>query len=142
MPYATLEQLTDRFGERLLKQLTDRETPAAGEIDADIVARALTDTDAVIDGYLGGRYKLPLAETPPLLADLAQTIAIYKLHPFKPDEKIAKDYEMAMKTLRDIATGAVRLPLDGVDPAAKSGSGVLTNDRERPFTPENLQGFV
>ena len=142
MTYATLDQLKDRFTEQLLLQLTDRASPPIGTIDVDVVARALTDTDATIDGYLAGRYRLPLAEVPPLLADLAQVIAIYKLHPFSPEPKIEKDYEHALKTLLQISRGEVRLPAEGVEPAATGGSGVITNDRERPFTEENLKGFV
>jgi phage gp36-like protein len=140
--YATLEELTERFGERMLLQLTDRASPPAGAIDQAIVDRALADADAVIDGYLAGRYQLPLSEVPPLVVDLAQVVAIYKLHPFEPDPKISKDYDQALKTLREIAQGVVRLPAAGIEPAAVSSSGVKTNDRERPFTEDNLKGFV
>jgi phage gp36-like protein len=140
--YATLQELIDRFSERLLLQLTDRADPPAAAIDETVVDRALTDADAVIDGYLAGRYQLPLAEVPPLVVDLAQVIAIYKLHPFEPDPKISKDYDQALKTLRDISQGVVRLPVAGVEPEAKPSSGVMTNDRERPFTEDNLKGFV
>lgn len=142
MPYATLEELTDRFGQRLLLQLTDRASPPSGTIDQAIVDRALTDTDAVIDGYLGGVYQLPLATTPPLVVDLALAIAIYKLHTFAPDPKIADDYSQALKTLLQISQGTVKLPAAGIEPEAKSTSGVRTNDRERPFTPCNLKGYI
>ena len=142
MSYASQEQLEDRFGERLLIQLTDRSTVPTGVIDPAVVARALADTDAVIDGYLAGRYALPLAETPPLLADLAQAIAIYKLHPFAPDAKIEQDYKDAIATLNRIATGTVRLELAGVEPESSGAAGVETIDRERPLTPENLKGFI
>lgn len=142
MSYATLDQLTKRFGERMLIQLTDRAEVPTGEIDDTIVDEQLVNTDAVIDGYLAGKYRLPLASVPPLLADLAQVIAIYKLHPFAPDPKIEKDYEQALKTLLQISQGAVRLPLAGIEPEATSGSGVITNDRERPLTEENLKGFI
>lgn len=142
MSYATLAQLTARFGERMLIQLTDRADVPTGAIDETIVEEQLRNTDATIDGYLAGKYRLPLAEVPPLLADLAQVIAIYKLHPFQADPKIEKDYDQALKTLLQISQGAVRLPLEGVEPEATSGSGVVTNDRERPLTEENLRGFI
>lgn len=142
MSYATLAQLTARFGERMLIQLTDRADVPTGAIDGDIVDEQLRNTDAVIDGYLAGKYRLPLADVPPMLADLAQVIAIYKLHPSQPDPKIEKDYDQALKTLLQISQGAVRLPLEGVEPEATSGSGVVTNDRERPLTEENLRGFI
>ncbi|NCP19066.1 MAG: DUF1320 domain-containing protein [Erythrobacter sp.] len=142
MSYVDLDQLTDRYGEALLVDLTDRATPATGEIDADVVARAIADTKAVIDGHLAGRYKLPLAETPQLVVDLALQIAIYKLHRFTPNDKIKDDYKAAMGLLAKIASGTVRLDVEGVEPASSGSSGVQTNDRERPFTNDNLKGFI
>lgn len=143
MTYATLDQLTDRFGERMLIELSDRAEPATGMVDATVVGRAQADTDATIDGYLAGLYALPIAgDVPPMLTDLALAIAIYKLHRYEPDEKIRKDYEQALKDLDRISKGAIKLPIDGAEPQAKQGSGVLTNDRLRPFTEENMTGFI
>jgi phage gp36-like protein len=142
MTYCTLAQLTDRYGEAKLRQLTDRATPPAGTIDATVVDRALADADAAIDGYLAGRYVLPLAEVPMLLADLAQAIAIYKLHSTSVTEKIKDDYDAAMRTLREIANGTVRLGVAGIEPAASNATGVRTTDRARELTPNNMKGFI
>lgn len=142
MTYATLQQLSDRYGEEMLVLLTDREEVASGDIDMAVIGRALADTDAMIDGFLKGRYVLPLAETPPLLADIAQMIAIWKLHRHQPNEKIEKDYKEAMTLLDRIATGKVRLPIDGAEPATSGGSGARITDRARPLTAENLKGFI
>lgn len=142
MSYCTLAQLTDRYGDKLLRTLTDRATPPAGSIDAAVVDRALADTDAAIDGYLAGRYVLPLTDVPTLLADLAQMIAIYKLHLTSASEKIKNDYDAAMRTLREIASGTVRLSVGGIEPAANSATGVRATDRAREITPENMKGFV
>jgi phage gp36-like protein len=142
MPYCTQQQLTDRYGEKLLRQLTDRATPPAGAIDATVVGRALADTDALIDGYLKGRYVLPLATTPALLAYVAQAIAIYQLHVTAVPEKIKDDYDGAIATLRAIASGTVRLDVAGVEPEGSNSSGVRASDRPRDLTPDNLRGFV
>lgn len=142
MSYATLTQLEDRYGTRMLIELTDRDTPKTGEIDADVMARALADTDAVIDGYILGRYKLPLAETPPLLADLAAAIAIYKLHSFGAPTYVKEDYDRALSSLDKIGKGLIRLPLEGVEVPSSGASGVQTTDRERPFTEDNLKGWI
>jgi len=141
MSYATLAQLTDRYGADLLVQLTDRATVATGAIDTAVVARALEDTDRYIDGFLG-RYTLPMIEVPGLLTDLAQAIAIWKLHRFKPDEKIEADYRDALRALRDIGSGAISLSVAGVEPATSGGSGARITDRERPLTADNLQGYI
>ena len=142
MTYATLANLTDRFGEAMLVALTDRGAVASGLVDAAVIARALTDTDAMIDGYLATRYVLPLSEVPPLLVDLALQISIYKLHINEPDAKISKDYDTALKMLRDIGTGAVRIQAAGIEPASSNAQGVQIVDRERPFTAANMTGFI
>ncbi|WP_126975039.1 gp436 family protein [Frigidibacter oleivorans] len=140
--YATLQQLTDRYGARMLVALTDRGEMSTGEIDVPTVDRALADTAATIDGYLMVRYRLPLAEVPALVTDLALAIAIWKLHTSAADPKIEADYKEAIRQLRDLSSGAMRLDVAGVEPEAPGGSGVRLIDRERPFTPENMKGFI
>lgn len=144
MAYTSLGQLIARFGERMLVALTDRGELHTGEIDAEVIDRALTDTDAMIDGFVAARYGA-LTTVPPLLADLALAIAIYKLHIAAPDPKIEADYKDALRLLREIASGLARIPgVDGKEPAAAgSGTdGIRFTDRERPLTPETLRGFI
>lgn len=126
----------------MLIAATDRGEQPTGLVDLDVVARAIANADAVIDGYLAGRYALPLTATPDLLAEIADEIAIWKLHPYEPGTKLKADYEAAMRSLRDIAAGTIRLPLAGVEPEGKEGTGVQVSDRERPFTIDNLKGFI
>jgi len=142
MSYATLSQLLDRYGAQMLVNLTDRGEVATGEVDGAVVDRSLADADAMIDGYLAGRYALPLSQIPPLVVDLAQVIAIWKLHRYQPDPKIEADYKDARKTLEAISRGDVRLPVEGADPAGTGGTGARITDRDRPFTEANLKGFI
>lgn len=142
MPYTTQQDLIDRYGEQLLISLTDRAAVATNVIDTDVVDQVLGDTDALIDGYLAARYKLPLAETPPVIAAIALKIAIYDLHVYQPNEKIENDYKEAIRQLKDIASGAIRLPVAGVEPENTGGSGARMTDRERPFTEDNMKGFI
>ena len=142
MPYTSLSDLTDRYGERTLISLTDRADPPAGAVDTDVIDEVLGDTDALIDGYLANRYKLPLAETPPLVADIAKTVAIYKLHVYSPDDKIVEDYKEALRQLKDIGSGAIKLPVAGIAPADSGSGGARTTDRERPMTEANMKGFI
>jgi phage gp36-like protein len=140
MSYTSLQQLTDRYGEPMLVDLTDRAD--TGVVDQAVVDRALADTDAMIDGYLAGRYALPLASTPAQVADLAQAIAVYKLHKNVVSEKIRDDYRGALKMLEQIAAGTIRLDVAGVEPAASGSSGVRTNEQERPLTAETMKGYI
>ena len=143
MPYASLENLIDRYGRSMLVLATDRGEDPTGEIDVDVVARALADTDGMINGYLG-RYTLPLFPVPEPLPDLAQAIAIYKLHRYQPDPKIIEDYKDALRALREISTGVIRLAVadTGVEPEAAKVTGIRVSDRVRPLTVQNLKGFI
>lgn len=143
MAYSTQQQLQDRYGVDLLIRLTDRAAVATDAIDPLVVARAQADADATIDGFLAARYSLPLATTPALIADLAQAITIWKLHVSEPEAKIKMDHDDAMRRLRDIAQGVILLTdVAGAEPAGKDGTGAVMTDRERPFTPENMTGFI
>lgn len=142
MPYTTLEDLIDRYSEGLLIQLTDRADVATGAIDEDAVADAIADADAVINGYVGARYKLPMAEVPPLLADVAKAISVYKLHSFEPSRKIEADYRDALATLKEISKGTITLDVAGVVPATTGSASARVTDRERPMTEDSMKGFI
>ena len=142
MSYATQDDLIDRYGERLLVDLTDREEVATGAIDADAVTQALEHASAEIDGYLLNRYKLPLSTIPPTVVDLACVLSIWRLHAHEPSEKIAADFKEAQKRLREIATGVFALAAAGVESPTTGGSGARTTDRPRPFTEEKMKGFI
>ena len=142
MTYASQSDLVERYGERTIIDLTDRASPPEGTIDAGVVTRALEDADAAINGYLAGRYRLPITATPPLLRDLAQAIAVYKLHRNVTSDKVRKDYEDALRMLGQIARGDVRLDVAGVEPAASGATSVVTSDRPRDMTPDSMKGFV
>lgn len=142
MSYATPDDLTERFGAEMIRRLTDRSDPPNGWADPVVVARALADTDGVIDGFLRSRYLTPVRDVPAQLRDIAISIAIYKLHRYSPEAKIKDDYDAAMKALRDIQAGTILLTVEGVTPAVTGGTGARITDRERPLTAENLRGYI
>lgn len=142
MPYVTLAQLIDRFGERALVALTDRDQFATGVIDEAVVDRAIADVDAMIDGYLVRKYALPLTEAQPLLVKIAGAIVFYDLHVTQPDPKVEADYKAALAMLRDIATGTVGLTAAGVEPQNVQGSSARITDRDRQLTQDNMTGFI
>ena len=143
MPYATLATLIARYGTAPLVMLSDRAEVPTGEIDEAVVDRALADATATIDGYLATKYALPLTVTSPLLEDLCAKIAFWNLHIAAPDEKVKLDYQEAIRQLREIAAGTIFIPgAAGTVPEVQSGSGASFTDRDRPFSPENLTGFI
>ncbi|MDD3610466.1 MAG: DUF1320 domain-containing protein [Halothiobacillaceae bacterium] len=134
MSYATLADMSVRFGEAALIELTDR--TGVGHIDMSVLDEALADAAAEIEGYLTGRYALPVAVVPPLLARIACDIARYRLAAERASEEMRARYEDARKMLHAIADGRVRL---GIAPAlsAVPGAGgsleVVTGHRPRDW---------
>lgn len=141
MPYATTQDLIDRFGEEEMLQLADRD--GDGAIDAAVVDRAVADADAEIEGYLVGRYALPLASIPPVLARIACDIARYHLYDDLATETVRTRYEDARRLLESIAAGKVQLGLPASAGAATvSGSPEVDSDAPaRVFTNDSLEGF-
>lgn len=139
--YTTLQDLTRRYGEDMILHLTDRSDPPAGVIDAQIVDGAIADTAAVIDGYVGAKYALPFGTVPEQIPPLALAIAIYKLHVFDTDAKIKDEYESAIRALREISQGTIRLNAEGVAAEQTGTSGARVTDRPRPMTHDNLRGY-
>jgi phage gp36-like protein len=144
MSYATQQDLIDRAdaGAQTLIELTDRADPPAGVIDANVVAKALADADAVIDPHLQARYALPLASTPKLLVRIAVDIALFDLYGSRAPESIGKRYNDALKMLAAISKGELQLGLDGTNaetPAASGGASVAS--AARTFNADAFAGY-
>lgn len=108
MPYATRADLIDRFGEAEIEQ---RESM----LPAGAVDRALTDTAAEIDGYVGRAYPVPLSPVPVIVASAACDIARYRLLGDAATEDNRARYKDAVSLLKEIGAGRVEI---GMAPVA------------------------
>lgn len=141
MTYASQQNLIDRFGEDELIQLTDRDN--LGAIDAAVVARALADADAEINGYLSTRYTLPLSPVPAVLEKLACDIARYQLFENAVTEIVKQRYENAIRFLKDVVAGKVTLGVDGNgDTAATISNSVQISSTTPVFRRSESDGFL
>jgi phage gp36-like protein len=127
--YALKQDLVDRFGEKELRELTDRVNRPPTTIDDAVVTRALGDAAALIDGYLAKKYALPLVETPPALTKVAADIARYFLHgkAADKDSPVTAAYNQAIGWLRDVSKGLVELGDGAIVPPAAGGGSVKTS---------------
>lgn len=110
MPYATTADLIARFGEQSIIDLTDRADPPAGVVDAAVVAAALADAHAEIDGYLAVKYQVPVTTSADRLRAVACDLTRYRLHGDRVTDEVRTRYEDAVRWLRDIAGGKAVLP--------------------------------
>jgi phage gp36-like protein len=102
-------------------QLTN-EDPTENAINTSFIDQALADASAEIDGYLDGRFALPLTDAPAVLNRLACDVAIYRLQSLRPIHDMAdarQRYEDAVQLLVRVARGEVTLGLtaDNLEPA-------------------------
>ncbi len=124
MAYCTKAQLIDRFGETELRQRTDR--AGTGAINDAVLAQAIADADAEINGYLTA-YPLPLAIVPANFARIACDITRYYLYDDAVIAAVKDRYDSAIKYLAQIAGGKISIAPD------TSGAVVATARAEVEF---------
>lgn len=140
MAYAVKTDMVTRYGEQPLVQLTDKEEPYTYEINDANLNAALDDASATIDLYLGGRYDLPLSDTPSALIDMCCILAFCRLSRGRMDDDTRTDYEDVIRRLEKIAKGDIKLDQGGDEP--KSAAAIAKVDGpNRTFNRSRLKGF-
>ncbi|WP_065204250.1 gp436 family protein [Shewanella woodyi] len=122
MSYASVQEMQQRFGKHDLTLLTEREGSVPGEINQAVLEQALTDASAEIDGYLAGRYQLPLHPIPAVLERNCCDIARYFLYGDRAPEQVEKRYLAVVKYFNSVSKGEINLAL------SDSGSTAKTSD--------------
>ncbi len=118
MSYATSQQFIDRIGEPETIQLTNLDDPAATTVNTVPLEAALADASAVIDGYCGGRYQLPLVPLPVIVTRYCVAIARQYLDRIKTREDVRQEYEDAIAALKDISSGKMSIGATALGTAA------------------------
>jgi phage gp36-like protein len=116
------------------------------DVDIEIVEAAIEEADELIDGFLRGRYTLPL-DTPvvKLIKRLSVGIASYYLYQRRKGldmpESLENKYKADIKILEHLQSGRITL---GVETGTSTGAGeILTNkdSTSRVFTSDFLDTF-
>ncbi|MFV2949674.1 gp436 family protein [Pseudomonas japonica] len=132
MPYVTLDDLVKRFGRNEILDIAGDET--GDEIDVETVNRACEDAAGEIDSSLAaGGYKLPLTTVPPVVTAYACDIARYRMHDDRATEQVTKRYDDAIRFLRQVASGGLRLGAPKVDDEVTSAGEVNFVPGRRAF---------
>ena len=144
MSYATAQDVINRYPNRDLVQLTN-EDPTATTVNTTPITQALDDASAEIDGYIEGRFTLPLNDPPAVLNRLATDIAMYRMQSLRPLhdlEDARKRYEDAVAMLEKVAAGELTLGLsvDGKEPPI-AGQVETVEGPKRVFNRDKLKGY-
>lgn len=140
MTYATLSDLIERAGDVEIRQIADRDRD--GTADPEVITAALKDADNIINGYVGAKYALPLPTVPDIVVTWAVSIARYVLHRNGAIKNVRTDYEDAIAALKDVARGAIVLPVPAGEDAPTAVNGTVMACHPEPvFTPAKLRGW-
>ncbi|MCH7768889.1 MAG: DUF1320 domain-containing protein [Nitrospinae bacterium] len=135
MAYITQSDIEDQLSESELIQLTD--DSGAGQVDSNVVARAIADADDEVNSHLQERYTVPLSPVPGLIRKLSVDVAIYNLYSRRDlDAPVrTKRYEDATKLLKALARGEASLGVEA-PPAETHDEEVQTTRKkaDRVFT--------
>ena len=112
MPYATQQDLYDRFGQ--------------AEIDAlgfqDAIEQALADASHEMDGYFAAAgYEIPVTNAPGSTTRICANIARANLYTDVVPDRVQKLHDDSVAWLKSVARGEVALGVaaDGSEPAAE-----------------------
>lgn len=145
--YATAADFRDRYPEHDLRQLTDLDGQTVQDA---VLEKAAAQASSIIDGYIGARYPLPLTVVPPILAELAVDIGMYRLQVLRPQNDIEdarKRYEDAVGYLKLVTKGDADLPgqekpAGGGDAGGAGSDGAAVDKRPPVFAGQRFGGWA
>lgn len=111
--YCTQHDIEKQVTTPTLIQLTSDDSQNA--VDETVTFEAILYSSTLIDGYLRGKYTLPLDTQFPLLRIIAIDLSIYRLYSRRlqadmPDS-ILEQYKESIKTLEKIQKGIIALKI-------------------------------
>ena len=162
MQYATVADMTGRYGVTEMVQLTD---PDNAVVNAPRIERMLADAQAYADGFIGRVYRLPLLGcakpalqpgAPPERVCPAQLIRIvcdvaryYLYDDLAPEHEVYLRYKAAEKELTAIASGQMLLacswggaPGELVASDPLGAGDVYYHFSPRQITDDSMRGFA
>ena len=141
--YCQIEDIQKFVDNHTLIQLTDDNQ--TGEVDSVVVEEAIIYSETLIDGYLRGRYSLPLALSPKMITYVALDLSIYRLYSRRLStdmpESINEKYKNAIKTLDKIQKGIVSLGIEIPGIAPDLGEYRTNKNGSKVFSKEVLDAY-
>lgn len=140
MSYAVIDDVRKQIRESELISLTDEGD--LGVVNATVVDNAIDAASVEIDGYLGGRYTLPLDTVPNILNKLCVDIAIYNLYSLGdgPPENREQRYNNAIVFLKAVSEGKISLGAN--DPEGTGpGDTAEVSSSESVFSNDTLKNY-
>jgi len=142
--YCTLYDIKQQVPENTLIEITD--DVQANEINTVIIDEAILYSETLIEGYLRGRYTLPLTTIPVLIKIISSDLTVFRLYSrrFQADMPASIDdkYKNSIKLLEQIQKRIISLGIEV--PASPPERGeYMTNKTlsDRIFTKSFINKF-
>ena len=111
--YISLSDLRVYIPEQILIQVTNNDGRAT-TVNEEATSKAILEASELIDGFLHGRYELPLSPVPTMVTRLCKDITRYFLYQNRPDGRelpkaVTQAYDNSIKILKEIQGGSLHL---------------------------------
>lgn len=140
--YCTALDMVSRFGEQDLILLAWREGIPDGELNTPVLEQCIKDASAEINGYIAGRYPLPLTAVPDVLVRHCCDIARYLLGGDRVPEQVQKRYDSVISYLVKVGKGDLSLGLAADQPTEPTGVIAVVESDGHVFGRRNSKGFI
>lgn len=139
----TKAALIDRFGEKVIRELTDRSDPRKGVIDDAVLDAAIVTASDFVLSFLREAYDVTSLEAnvPAPVDSFVDDLVLWFLSK-NPASWVTDKYKAARDWLNLARTGKVTLGLDSLGNAPTSTGETLYCAPGREFTNENLSTYL
>lgn len=118
---------------------------AATAIDEAVVEEAVRQAEETVDGYLRGRYNLPLPTVPTIVKDMTVNLARHWLYARRPEgnelpDAVTRTYKSAIQMLEALRDNRMTLGLPGGESVPEPGE-MKVRTRPRRFSDALLDKY-
>ncbi|UVK85228.1 DUF1320 domain-containing protein [Pseudomonas sichuanensis] len=143
MRYCNRSDIGNAIPELTLVQLSN-DDPAAMQPNESVIEEAVRQAEELVDGYLRGRYVLPLDPVPTVLRDAVVYLARHWLYQRRPEgtlpDAVKDSRKDTIKLLESIRDGVVTLGMPSGQIAPEPGE-IRVRARRQQFGDETWGGY-
>lgn len=145
MAYCTIDDIKQLMTESRLINLTD--DSSTGLVDENLLQEIIDDQALIIDGYLRGRYKLPISfnNQDPILRTVNESMVLVQLE-LRRSQSLSSfgEYhkENFERKLTDIKNGKIALDIPADTPSSDIPTPIITSKKTKVFTDDYLDKMV
>jgi phage gp36-like protein len=143
MRYCTRADLGNAIPLMTLTQLSNDDA-SARQPDESVIDNSVRQAEELVDGYLRGRYQLPLEPAPTVLRDAVIYLARHWLYQRRPEgalpDAVISARKDTLKLLESIRDGVITLGLPTGHAVPESGE-IRVRARPQHFTSQVWEGY-